>query len=155
MFGNFLFKYNINIKTLFQLNILVIAICVLTGCKDKDKDDDTGIKETDRVSALLTSSGPWTVQSVTVDGSDQTALYKDVQLTFTSTSFTTTNGGVIWPASGTWKFTDDTAHSIERDDKLVITLDEVADKRKRKHLTVVAIDRALPSAGPGKGVLKV
>jgi hypothetical protein len=48
-------------------------------------------------------------------------------LKFTATNYTTTNGGVVWPASGTWTFTDDTAKKIRRNDNLEITLTEITD----------------------------
>lgn len=36
------------------------------------------------------------------------------------------NGSVVWPASGTWTFTDNTAKKIKRNDNLEVTITEVS-----------------------------
>ena len=83
----------------------------LASCKKPDPKP----AETEVVKGKLTSAG-WTLQNVTVDGIDQTAVYQGLTLNFTATIYTTTKGGLVWPASGTWSFTDDTATTIKRDD---------------------------------------
>ena len=62
------------------------------------------------------------MQSVSVDGLDQTSVYKGLALNFTATSFTSTNGGVVWPASGTWSFTSTDATAIKRDDGIQVNM---------------------------------
>jgi hypothetical protein len=54
-------------------------------------------------------------------------LFTGMTLKFTATNYTTTNGGVVWPASGTWTFTDDIAKKIKRNDNLEITITEITD----------------------------
>ena len=66
------------------------------------------------------------VQTVQVDAVDKTTVYKDLKLTFTATGFTATGGGSVWPATGTWKFADDTGKVITRGDGLSINLMEVS-----------------------------
>ena len=61
---------------------------------------------------------------VTVDGTDKTSVYTGLTLSFTDTNYTTTNGGVVWPASGTWSFADATGKLITRSDGLSITVEE-------------------------------
>jgi hypothetical protein len=51
-----------------------------------------------------------------VDGVDQSALYSGFTITFSPTGFTTTKGGVIWPASGTWNFQGTSTTTITRND---------------------------------------
>lgn len=106
----------------FQLIVFVLLVTNLPGCKDEDNNQEPS--QQDVVTANL-SSGIWKVQSVTVDGTDKTSIYSGLTLTFTSGSFATTNGGPVWPATGTWTFTDNTATTIKRNDGLEIQLQEV------------------------------
>jgi len=108
--------------------LVLVLVMALIGCKDK-KEDDPNLNENEKVNQLLTSAGLWSVQSVTVDGSDQISLYKDVKLSFTTSTYNSLNGGVIWPASGTWKFADDSGKSIVRDNTLPMTINEIAEKK--------------------------
>lgn len=71
------------------------------------------------VTALLTGDGSaktWTVQSVKVDGVDKSSLFSGMTIKFTEGTFTVTNGGPLWPGSGSWSFTNDQAVTIERND---------------------------------------
>lgn len=84
---------------------------------------------------LTSTTGVWTMQSVTVDDVDKTSIYSGLKLTFSNTGFTTVNGGVVWPASGTWKFSDDTGKTIERGDGLLIGVDEIQSNSLTLSLT--------------------
>src|SRR6478609_10455468 len=74
-----------------------------------------------KVTAKLTSAA-WKVGTVTVDGTDQSALFKNFTITFTSTGFTTVNGGAVWPASSNWTFTDTNATGFARGDGVTVQL---------------------------------
>ena len=50
-------------------------------------------------------------------------LYAGLTLSFGSDTYTTTNGGKVWPASGTWEFVGDKGDKILRDDGLQITIE--------------------------------
>ena len=91
--------------------LLMTSMLLLLNCKGKDPEPSA----TDKVKAQLTSS-TWTLQKVTVDDVDQTSAYSGMTIKFTETTYTTTKGGLVWPASGTWAFTDDTATAFKRDD---------------------------------------
>jgi hypothetical protein len=93
------------------LVFVAASLVQLTRCKEKDPEPS----EEEIVKEKLTS-GTWTLQSVTVDNVDQTAVYQGLTINFTETTYTTTKGGQVWPASGTWSFIDDTAIAIKRDD---------------------------------------
>lgn len=108
-----------NITTLF-IAISIGNLLFFSGCK---KDDPQ--PETERIQQLLTS-GTWQIESVLVSDTDQTASFAGLTLSFTTTTYTTTNGGVVWPTNGTWEFVDDTAKKILRDDDVEITLVEVS-----------------------------
>jgi hypothetical protein len=74
----------------------------------------------------LLTSGTWKLQSESVDGVDQTALYQGFTINFTTSNFTTTNGRVIWPASGTWSFQGTSATTITRNDGVVVQIQVLA-----------------------------
>lgn len=91
-------KINIIVSALVVVSLLLVA-----GCK---KDDPQ--PETERIQKLL-ASGTWQVESVLVNETDQTSTFSGLTLSFTPTTYSTTNGDVVWPASGTWAFVDATA----------------------------------------------
>jgi hypothetical protein len=102
-----------NIKKMVTIVFSSSALCLLlmlASC-----GDDAAQSEADRVKDIL-KSGTWKVQTVSVDNTDQTLLYKNLTLTFTDANYTSTNGANVWPASGGWSFTDDTAKTILRSD---------------------------------------
>jgi hypothetical protein len=88
----------------------------------------------EKTKSLLTS-GKWTMQSVTVDGATQTSVYAGLTITFTEGNFTTTNGRVVWPATGTWTFVGDDAKNIIRGDDLTISIDEISATQLSLKLT--------------------
>jgi hypothetical protein len=128
------------------VGILLMGIILIQSCKGDDP-----IPATEQVKEVL-KSGAWKMQTVTVDGTDQTTVYKNLTLTFSDTGFNTTNGGMAWPASGTWKFTDDTAKAIERSDGLTITIDEATTTKLVLRLTWSKTTIGLGRTASVKGV---
>src|SRR5689334_12022694 len=106
-----------------QILIIAICLCILSfpGCK---KDPEPSLSEV--ATKKLVSKG-WILRSVSVDGVDKTSTYAGLTLTFTTTGYTTTNGKVIWPTSGTWSFIDEDATRIKRNDDLEITITDLTD----------------------------
>ena len=103
----------------FMISVMV-AILTLSSCGS----DTPTLSKQDEVKAKLIAS-TWNIGSVMVDGTDKTTVYPNLKLTFTSAGFTSLNGGVIWPASGTWTFTSADATAFTRNDDLVVTIQEV------------------------------
>lgn len=118
----------------------LVAMLLLASCGG---DDETQ-SETDRVRDIL-KSGTWKVQTVSVTNTDQTALYKNLTLTFTDANYTTTNGANVWPASGGWSFTDDTAKTISRSDGITIAVGEATTTK-----LVLSFDWGRTTIGPGR-----
>jgi hypothetical protein len=117
---------NINIAaSLF----VIIGLLFLASCKKDDPEPETA-----RIQKLLAANA-WVIQTVTVNEIDQTNLFAGLTLSFTKTNYSTTNGGVVWPASGTWGFVDETAKIIERNDGLRITITEVTNTSLKLALT--------------------
>ena len=61
-------------------------------------------------------------------------LYKNLNISFTVDAdgkngrYTSVNGGVVWPASGTWAFKNAEAKAMIRDDGLEIGIDAITEK---------------------------
>lgn len=107
-----------------QILFPILAIMVIGSLSHCSSENDTPVpSKQDEVTAILTSA-PWKVNTVSVDGVDKTIIYKDLGLTFTTTSFTSVNGAAVWPASGTWTFTSSAATAFTRNDGLVVTIQE-------------------------------
>jgi hypothetical protein len=122
--------------TLKILNTAVLVITTtlffaLAGCKKDDPAPETPATD---VVKLLTS-GSWKIQRVTVDGVDASSRFAGLALSFTESGFTATSGNVVWPATGTWAFTDSSQKSITRNDGLVVTLEEITSTKLSLKLT--------------------
>ena len=117
-----------NIAALVVATVLFLAIA---GCKKDDPAPETPAID---VVKLLTS-GSWKIQSVTVDGVDASSRFAGLALSFTESGFTATSSNVVWPASGTWTFTDSSQKSITRNDGLVVTLEEITNTKLSLKLT--------------------
>ncbi len=134
-----------NIITTLFVAISVSGLVLFSGCK---KDDPQ--PETDRVKGLLLANA-WRIQTVSIDDTDQTTLFTGLTLSFTNTNYSTTNGGVVWPASGTWSFSDNTGKKILRSDGQEITVTEVTATNLELSLTrakgTLALGRVSSVAG--------
>lgn len=106
-------------KFLICLSIGCLCSLIYLGSCGSKGDDPSPV---DEMRTVLTS-GTWNLQTVLVGGVDQTAVYTGLTLRFTDTNFTATNGRVVWPASGTWQFSDETGKIIQRNDGLLITIE--------------------------------
>ena len=115
---------------------LLSVVGMLSSCGGSEPNPEPTAG--DLVLASLATS-PWKVKSVTVDGVDKSSMFADLTITFTSNqsldgkpsafsgSFTATNGGVVWPATGTWTITDPTVgSSLSRSDGVTIQLSEAS-----------------------------
>ena len=112
-----------------QLRFTSLAFCVLTtlfiiGCKKNN--DKTGAELN---TATLIGSSSWKISSVMVDNVDKTTMYTGMTLTFATDSYTTSNGKVVWPASGKWSFETSEGKVIRRDDGLEITVSSIASDK--------------------------
>ena len=117
-----------NVKTLsnflFGMAIL-LSVVTFSNCGGGG-DPEPAQTEVEKTRTTLTSSA-WKIQTSTVDGADQLGLFKNFTITFTTAGFTTTNGGAVWPTTGTWSFVDDTAKSFKRDDGIVVAIDTITE----------------------------
>lgn len=114
------------IRSIITIAFLV-ACSQFMSCSSGGGDDPAPEKTAAELTTAKLTASPWKVGSVTVDGVDQSALFKSFNITFTATSFSTTNGGVVWPASSNWSFTDVNATGFSRSDGITVQLQEITD----------------------------
>lgn len=109
---------------LFSL-IIIVTLFTFSNCGDTKKDPEP--TEAEKTTKLLTAS-TWKLQSLTIDGVSDNNFFKGLTISFTETGYTTTNGDPIWPASGTWSYTDGatTARKIKRNDNVEVVIDEIS-----------------------------
>ncbi len=100
--------------------VLLFSFILTVFCQNCKKSDV--VSESERVQGILESTG-WKINAANVDGVDQISTYAGLVLNFSGSNYTSANGGVVWPASGTWKFSDDSGKNIERNDglKIIVT----------------------------------
>src|SRR5690242_6333678 len=115
-----------SVSSLYILLLLVAGI-IVSSCGGGGGDDPTPPAPTaTETNTQFLSSGTWKMSSVKVDGIDQSSLFKGFTLSFTSSSYSTTNGTPVWPASGTWSFTNSDATTVTRNDGVVITITSIS-----------------------------
>ncbi len=112
---------------------LILLVGVLNACGGDDGPTTPTPTPADVAREQMTS-GLWTMQSVTVDGTNQTSVYAGMTLTFTATSYTTTNGLPVWPASGTWSFSNSDGTAVTRSDGLAIQINELTTSSMKLQL---------------------
>lgn len=120
--------YAIHIKGILSISILLSAL-VLSGC-----NGDSSPSATEIITKQL-SANKWKISTVLIDDVVQTSLFTNMMLSFTDTNYTTTNGGPVWPTTGTWTFVDNTGKKIKRNDNLEITIIEISDTALKISLT--------------------
>ncbi len=130
-------KSRYNVINALLLLVAIVVVCQLSSCK---KDNPTA---QEIIKAKLIAS-TWKMQSVFVDGKDQTSVYAGLTLTITEGNFSTTNGGVVWPASGTWTFISEDGTKVKRDDDTEIGV-EVTDTSLK-----LTLDWATTTIGTGR-----
>lgn len=99
--------------------VTALAYSILLLLLSCDKEDAAGSSEkavTDKFRA-----GVWTPAEVKRDGVNITAEYTSMRLTIDTNTYSTTNGGLAWPSSGTWTFPEASTTTILRDNAVLIT----------------------------------
>lgn len=97
--------------------IKLLSFFLILGCAKNETKTQAQI-----VQGYMTDKKTWSINTVMVDGVDETSSFAGMALSFTSSSFTTTNSNPIWPANGTWSFTDATGKTFKINDQLVVTV---------------------------------
>jgi hypothetical protein len=103
------------IVTVMVLAGVMAMMLMVSGCQDDKKTDADPIK-------TFLIGDEWKISSVKVDGTDQTAMFTGMTLSFTVNAYTTTKGGIVWPASGTWTRATSDGNVIQRDDGVAVSI---------------------------------
>jgi hypothetical protein len=113
--------------------LLCLLVVTYSSCKKDPGEIETPMPTAKETTAGLLKGAAWVMSGVKVDDV-VLDLYKDLSIAFTADAdgsngkYTSVNGGVLWPASGTWTFKTDEAKAITRDDGLEITIDALTEK---------------------------
>jgi hypothetical protein len=117
-----------NFRALFftpsWMAVAALALIQLSSCGRDPDPVVPELTEAEKVATLLTA-GRWPLTSVTVEGEDAAAIFKDFSITFTNTGYTTTGTTPVWKRSGTWAFTDESATKFMRDDNVEVTINAI------------------------------
>ena len=112
----------------------------MVGCKS----DDPTARET-TTNALINDGKAWTIDGgmVTLDGTTVTDSFVGFEITFTGTTYSSSNGGDVWPdatnAPWTYKGTDEAnASTIIRADQVEVQI--VVIKGSQLTMTFTVID---------------
>ena len=95
------------------IGVLIMFVALVIGCQS---DDPTGPTAQEEAFELL--AGDWTFGtngSITLDNQDVSQNYSGFTLSFTDGTYTTTNGGDLFRATGTWTWANQAAGSITLD----------------------------------------
>lgn len=108
----------------YSLFLSLVVTLVSCGGSDDPVDEDTTLED-----ALSNLVGSTSFNSVVVpDGASAELDWSNMTLEFSGTvdggDYVTTNSAntTVWPATGTWEFTDNTGTKVTRDDGVVVTL---------------------------------
>jgi hypothetical protein len=113
-------------KTLRSLASIAIAISLATlmNCHHKHHDPTPEPTQADKVTALLVA-GQWKLSQLQIDDTVDDGFFNGLTITFTNTGFTAVNGDPVWPANGTWSFTDANAQAIKRNDNIEVAIETI------------------------------
>lgn len=111
-----------HLRILNLFNYLISVTLLLTFASCNNNDPSAAEVATGKLTAH-----PWKLKTATVDGTDQTAVYSGLQITFSTTGYSTISKTPSWSTVGTWKFIDESANAIVRNDNLEITIVELTD----------------------------
>lgn len=116
----------------YTLSLSALVVCMfLMACGGDNEPEPT---PADQIRALLIAS-EWRLETVQVDGIDKTDVYSGLKLQFTTNGYTAISGKAIWPATGTWSFTDDAATKLKRNDGLEIDIISITTTKLELGLT--------------------
>ena len=127
-------------KSLNKYIVLLSIIALLTNCKGKSTTDPAPVDPTLAVIEGLTKT--WTVSEVTLDGTNVTSDWNNVQLSFAANkSFSITGlsqeNALIWPSSGSYSFPDATKPmSVLRSDGIPIIISNLTETSATLDFTI-------------------
>lgn len=114
------------------LKVLVGILIVIITASCRGGDDPTPPEETPQEVAQALLEANWTIAnggSITLDGSDVSSRYDGFSLDIENGTFTTTNAGSLFPATGTWSWVGSTDNQVTTGNGKSITITELTSTR--------------------------
>lgn len=122
---------NIHIKKIINslnFSFFLLFVLLLSSCTEEPSAPQLTQQEQTR---LILVSSPWKMTKVTVDGFDQTNVYRDLVLTFLNTQYSSVNGKGVWPANGFWNFDNTEATAFLRSDGVRVEIQSISESSLR------------------------
>lgn len=111
------------LHTIKSLIVILLSVFIITSCGGGG-DDEPSAQEL--AEELLEAS--WDISnggSITLDGSAVSDRYQGFSLVIGDKTFTTTNAGDLFPASGTWEWVGDSDNRVITGNGKEITINEL------------------------------
>ena len=108
--------------------VLMAALALFSLSCDPDDPMEPSLQEL----AFEKLSGQWTLGqfgSIKVDGSNVSANYPGFALSFANGTYTTTNAGDLFKASGTWEWAGESAEVVNLDDGKVVNINSLTTSK--------------------------
>lgn len=99
------------------VSIYIVALLLMCNCS-KHHDPTPG--DIQQQTSKKLQSATWKVKTVLRNDVDITQDYTNFTLTIAASTYTTTNGGLAWPASGTWAFQGQSTTTVIRDGSIPV-----------------------------------
>lgn len=99
------------------VSIYIVALLLMCNC---NKHHDPTPDDIQQQASKKLQAATWKVKTVLRDGMDITTDYTNFTLTIAASTYTTTNGGLAWPASGTWAFQGQSTTTVIRDGSIPV-----------------------------------
>jgi hypothetical protein len=109
------------LSSAFVLVAISGLVLFLEACDKKEPQDKKDVVRGQLI------SGTWKIKTLTIDGTDRTSLMPAFTLTFQTSAYATTNGGSLWPVSGTWSFIDEAGTTLEMSDIGEVHIESMSD----------------------------
>lgn len=108
----------------FIISFFLVVPLLFSSCGEDPVDPPQTQQE---ITRLIMVNSPWKMTKVTVDGFDQTNVYRDLVLTFLNTQYTSVNGKGVWPANGFWNFDNTEATAFTRSDGVRVEIQNITE----------------------------
>lgn len=113
------------------LKSLMLGIILLTTTSCKGGGDDTPQKTPQEI-AQEVMEATWSLEnggSITLDGSNVSNRYEGFTLRIGNKTYTTTNAGELFPATGTWNWVGTSDNQVTTESGKEITITELSSTR--------------------------
>lgn len=97
-------------KIIILMQVAAFGVVCLMSCGGGGDDGTDEPSAQER--ALEDLTGTWRLASITVDGNDITANYPGFTFSYTEATYTTVNAKILFKASGTWSWADNTTSTL-------------------------------------------